>query len=461
MQDLQKISKGTFGDVYKKNKTAVKIFKYNKDDYEQDGLQQDFIREILALHFLIHANIVSVLSVDINNTIVSMTMPLAKTTLSHVIKLYHDPETNKRFSCEHYLYQLFIGLNYCHKNGIIHRDIKPDNILITNGLLEIADFGLARMCNECSEPCYTGGLVTLWWRAPEVLLGKTYTFAIDIWAAGVILLQFLFSKLALKGNTEIDQLSKIYKLLGGKDPQTKITFKRKQLSLEPVVNDLLYKLLAVNPLKRITAEEAYKHLYFSKVPIFPLECVSPVYLNTKPTNKIIVGKDTRLYWLDALYTVWSKFYGIKHLIMIFRVFDIIFQAKIMQQYSPVNIVIAIILLCGKIWYSQYEIISNIIYEINSFELKVSVSEILIIETKILEYFKYNLYCLSGNSSKDTKVTLCHGCLYFIKDYIDKYTYSEIYETAKLIVHKNEPLFETTFENYSTKYQLFKDYKNIN
>jgi len=113
------------------------------------------------------------------------------------------------------MYQLLVGIDYCHRRRIIHRDLKPQNLLINSkGVLKIADFGLAREY-RFPIPVYTHEIVTLWYRPPCILLGSPkYTTAVDIWSAGTILAEMICKRPLFPGDSEIDQLFCIFRILG-------------------------------------------------------------------------------------------------------------------------------------------------------------------------------------------------------------------------------------------------------
>jgi len=182
-----------------------------------------------------------------------------------------------------YTKQLLQGLTYCHQRRIVHRDLKPQNLLIDKkGSLKIADFGLARaFCVPVRQ--YTHEVVTLWYRAPEILLGSpTYSIPVDIWSAGCIFAELLSKKPIFPGDSEIDQLFKIFRQMGTPTdemwhgctslPDYKPSFPKwkKQEFSKAFENtqslaaiDLLEKMLTYEPAQRITAREALNHPYFS------------------------------------------------------------------------------------------------------------------------------------------------------------------------------------------------------
>jgi serine/threonine protein kinase len=183
------------------------------------------------------------------------------------------------------MYQLVDGINACHSRRIVHRDLNLRNILVTKdeSLVKIADFGLSRAF-QIPLHTYTHEVVTLSYRAPEILLGeKHYGPAVDIWSLGCILAELATKAPLFPGECEIQQLFLIFALLGtpteeswpgvGLLPEYKAQFPQwpaKDLhavfpQLEGSGVDLLRRMLAYNPKQRISANAALRHPWFDDV----------------------------------------------------------------------------------------------------------------------------------------------------------------------------------------------------
>jgi cell division cycle 2-like protein len=211
--------------------------------------------------------------------------------------LEHDLKTLLEFLIEPFLpsetktllHQLASGVHYLHQNWILHRDLKTSNLLLNNrGVLKIADFGMARYFGD-PPPKMTQLVVTLWYRAPELLLGaERYGTAVDMWSVGCIFGELLTREPLLQGKNEVDELSKIFELCGIPTDETWPGFKRLpnarslRLPKNPVSqgsvlrakfpfltsagSQLLQGLLELNPAKRPSAKEVLDSAYFKEDP---------------------------------------------------------------------------------------------------------------------------------------------------------------------------------------------------
>lgn len=190
-------------------------------------------------------------------------------------------------TAKYFLYQLLAGVAFCHERKVLHRDLKPQNLLINKETLQLklADFGLARAFGVPVRN-FSNEVVTLWYRAPDVLLGsRKYSTPIDIWSAGCIFGEMMTGKAMFPGSNEADELRLIFKALGTPNEKTwpevvdlpdwkKYNFPNyapKKLSeLVPGLDDeagydLLGKMLQYEPSKRITAAQALKHPFFDSL----------------------------------------------------------------------------------------------------------------------------------------------------------------------------------------------------
>jgi cell division cycle 2-like protein len=221
-----------------------------------------------------------------------MVMEYMEHDLKGVMETMKQPYSQSEVKC--LMLQLLEGTMHLHRNWVLHRDLKTSNLLLNNrGELKICDFGLARQYGRPLKP-YTPLVVTLWYRAPELLLGaKEYSTAIDMWSVGCIMAELLAKEPLFNGQNEKEQIDKIFKTVGTPNeniwpgyknlPGSKVVFTKQpynrlrekfpptSFSGRPTLSeagfDLLNKLLTYDPERRISAEEALRHPWFSEVPL--------------------------------------------------------------------------------------------------------------------------------------------------------------------------------------------------
>ncbi|XP_043469276.1 cyclin-dependent-like kinase 5 isoform X1 [Leptopilina heterotoma] len=283
-EKLEKIGEGTYGTVFKaKNRETHEIvaLKRVRLDDDDEGVPSSALREICLLKELKHKNIVRLYDVLHNDKKLTLVFEHCDQDL----KKYFD-SLNGEIDLDvvkSFLYQLLRGLAFCHSRNVLHRDLKPQNLLINkNGELKLADFGLARAFG-IPVKCYSAEVVTLWYRPPDVLFGaKLYTTSIDMWSAGCIFAELANAGRPLFPGSDVDdQLKRIFKMLGTPTeetwpdlttlpdykpfPQYHPTQGLPQVTpkLTARGKDLLQRLLVCNPVLRISAEEAMLHSYFN------------------------------------------------------------------------------------------------------------------------------------------------------------------------------------------------------
>jgi len=281
---LEKLGEGTYGVVYKaKDMYTGDIIALKKIrlEQEEEGVPSTAIREISLLKELTHDNIVKLIDV----VHAQNKLYLVFEFLDKDLKKYMDSVEMSERLVKSYMYQLMKGIAFCHSHRVLHRDLKPQNLLIDQkGNLKLADFGLARAFG-IPVRAYTHEVVTLWYRAPEILLGsRHYSTPVDVWSAGCIFAEMAMAGRPLfPGDSEIDQLYRIFRYLGTPTeetwpgvtslPEFKSHFpnwptqplRRILRNMDPLAVDLLQQMLVYEPSRRISAKQSLQHPYFADV----------------------------------------------------------------------------------------------------------------------------------------------------------------------------------------------------
>jgi len=290
-EKLNRVGEGTYGIVYRARDTRTKeivALKKVRMDKEKDGLPVSGLREISLLLTCRHENIVELREMAVGKSLDSifLVMTYCEQDLACLLDNMQTPFSESQVKC--IMIQLLRGLTYLHANFIVHRDLKVSNLLLTDkGCLKIADFGLARLYGYPLRPM-TPKVVTLWYRAPELLLNSPHqqTTSVDMWSSGCILGELLAHKPLLPGKSEIGQLELIIDLLGTPNDQIWPGFSELPamqeftLKAQPYNNlkhkfpwlsqaglRLLNFLFMYDPSKRATADECLQSSYFKEQPL--------------------------------------------------------------------------------------------------------------------------------------------------------------------------------------------------
>ena len=286
------------------------------------GISQSACREMALCSELSHPNVIHLIEIILEDKCIFMVFEYAEHDLLQIIQYHSQPNRHPipASAVKSILFQLLNGLLYLHCNWVLHRDLKPANIMVTSkGEVRIGDLGLARLFNKPLLPLYSGDkvVVTIWYRAPELLLGsRHYTPAVDLWAVGCIFAELLSLRPIFKGDEakmdnkktvpfQRNQVQKIAEIIGlptkeewpgllhqpeysqlqslsfpGRDGKgSKPTgleawywntlrtagYQPNQMPGSPGQPglDLLTQLLTYDPTKRLAAQEALNHPYFS------------------------------------------------------------------------------------------------------------------------------------------------------------------------------------------------------
>ncbi|KAG7857388.1 hypothetical protein KL939_003276 [Ogataea angusta] len=285
----KKVGEGTYAVVYLGKQIATGrdiAIKEIKTGTFKDGLDMSAIREMKYLQELKHQNIIELVDVfadkEKNLNLILEFLPSDLEMIINDKKLMIVPADIKSW-----MLMTLRGVHHCHRNGILHRDLKPNNLLISpEGYVKIADFGLARSLGMPNEKL-TSNVVTRWYRGPELLFGaQHYSPAVDIWAVGIIFAELMLRTPYLPGKDDADQLVVTFQALGTPteenwpgvshlpnynnltvypEPSRQELRNRFPAATESAL-DLMCGMLALNPNNRLNTEACLLHGYFTESP---------------------------------------------------------------------------------------------------------------------------------------------------------------------------------------------------
>ncbi|KAJ9292680.1 hypothetical protein DTO271G3_8494 [Paecilomyces variotii] len=286
-QQLEKLGEGTYATVFKgRNRQTGEMVALKEIHLDsEEGTPSTAIREISLMKELKHESIVSLYDVIHTENKLMLVFEYMDKDLKKYMDSRGDRGQLDYVTIKSFMHQLLRGIAFCHENRVLHRDLKPQNLLINKkGQLKLADFGLARAFG-IPVNTFSNEVVTLWYRAPDVLLGsRTYNTSIDIWSAGCIMAEMYTGRPLFPGTTNEDQLQKIFRLMGTPSERTwpgisqfpeykpnwHVYATQDLRLILPQVDqlglDLLNRMLQLRPEMRISAAEALRHPWFNDLP---------------------------------------------------------------------------------------------------------------------------------------------------------------------------------------------------
>nr|XP_018911496.1 PREDICTED: cyclin-dependent kinase-like 1 [Bemisia tabaci] len=285
-EKIGKLGEGSYGVVFKcRNRetnqlVAIKKFVESEDD---PLIRKIALREIRLLKSLKHPNLVNLIEVFRRKRKLHLVFEYCDHTVLH--ELERQTHGCPKHLTQSITWQTLRGVAYCHRHNIIHRDVKPENILLTStGIVKLCDFGFARVMNPGED--YTDYVATRWYRAPELLVGDTqYGTPVDVWAIGCVFAELLRGAALWPGKSDVDQLYLIRRTLGDLTPRHMHVFRTNEFfrgitlptpdTLDPLENkiptddrlvlDFLQRCLDKDPLRRWSCEQLLHHPYFDEL----------------------------------------------------------------------------------------------------------------------------------------------------------------------------------------------------
>ena len=308
-QQLEKLGEGTYATVRGRlgvRSSRAQVFKgRNRQTGEfvalkeihldsEEGTPSTAIREISLMKELKHENIVRLHDVIHTENKLMLVFDYMDKDLKRYMDAHGERGQLDMATVKSFTYQLLRGIAFCHEHRVLHRDLKPQNLLINHrGQLKLADFGLARAFG-IPVNTFSNEVVTLWYRAPDVLLGsRTYNTSIDMWSAGCIMAEMASGRPLFPGTTNEDQLQRIFRLMGtpserswpgiSQFPEYKQNFpvfatqdlRMLVPGFDQLGLSLLSSMLQLRPEMRISAANALQHPWFNDLPQRRQEALAP------------------------------------------------------------------------------------------------------------------------------------------------------------------------------------------
>ncbi|NWX88990.1 CDKL1 protein, partial [Nothoprocta ornata] len=286
-EKLGKVGEGSYGVVFKcRNKDTGQVVAIKKflESEEDPVIRKIALREIRMLKQLKHPNLVNLLEVFRRKRKLHLVFEYCEHTVLH--ELDKHPWGVPEHLVRSITWQILQAVNFCHKHNCIHRDVKPENILITkHSVIKLCDFGFARILTGPSD-YYTDYVATRWYRSPELLVGDTqYGPPVDVWAIGCVFAELLSGAPLWPGRSDVDQLYLIRRTLGDLIPRHQQVFSTNQYfsgvripdpeDMEPLevkFPNISYSALALmkgclhmDPAERQTCEQLLQHPYFDSI----------------------------------------------------------------------------------------------------------------------------------------------------------------------------------------------------
>uniref|UniRef100_A0A3Q3JJ19 Protein kinase domain-containing protein n=1 Tax=Monopterus albus TaxID=43700 RepID=A0A3Q3JJ19_MONAL len=266
-EKLAKIGEGSYGVVFKCRHrdtgqiVAIKKFVESEDD---PVIKKIALREIRLLKQLKHVNLVNLLEVFRRKRRLHLVFEFCEQTVLN--ELDKHPQGVPEAQLKSIVWQTLQAVNFCHKHNCIHRDVKPENILLTKtGVIKLCDFGFARILTG-PEDDYTDYVATRWYRAPELLVGDTqYGPPVDVWALGCVFAELLHGNPLWPGKSDVDQLYLIQKTLGDLIPRHRQVFRSNLFfSGVSIPEPDATSCLVMDPSLRLSCEELLELPYFQE-----------------------------------------------------------------------------------------------------------------------------------------------------------------------------------------------------